>query len=76
MRCTGLVALTGGQPFLRGSMMTPEQATQMIDLLTTISTRLEVLEFLVTSLAVGVGILWGAFQWHLIIQAKNQSSLF
>ncbi len=56
--------------------MTPEQATLMIDLLMQMNGTLLVLEQLFTAVGLGVGFLMGQVQWHLIIQAKNQSSLF
>jgi|GEM_PF-4751419 len=56
--------------------MTPEQATQLIDLVSSIDGKLDVLVFLGTGTVIGIGLLWGAITWHLIIVAKNQSTLF
>lgn len=56
--------------------MTPEQAADLLDLLLSIDGKLDVLVFLGTAAVIGVGLLWGALTWHLIIVAKNQSTLF
>lgn len=56
--------------------MTPEQATQLIDLATSIESQMQTLVFLATGTVIGLGLIWGAITWHLIIVAKNQSSLF
>jgi hypothetical protein len=58
------------------SEFTDQQVLDLLAYLADFSIVLHRLDFLMSACALGVGLLWGAFTWFLIITAKNQSTLF
>ena len=56
--------------------MTEQQGTELIALLTTVSGQNNVMIWVLTVVALGVGAVFGALTWRLMILAKNQRHFF
>lgn len=44
--------------------------------LETLTAILQSVNFLGETIALGIGIMWGAYSWRLVLLAKNQSRLW
>ena len=56
--------------------MTDDQATQLIQLLTTINGQLDTLIHIGMCVALAASLIWGTFLWRMVILSKNQRNLW